>query len=804
MKVSYNWLKEYLNLNVPADQLGEKIERTAVEVDSVTKHQDGLKKLVVGKVVSCEKHPNSDHLHVCQVDVNQDDLLQIVCGAPNVAAGEKVIVALPGSRIGNNVKIKRAKMRGVKSNGMLCGLDEVGFDRSVVPEKWLNGIYVFPDDAKVGKPIYHYLGMDDDLIDLDVTPNRGDMLSIYGTVHELAAIYDLKPDLNHPKVEENPKLNASDDISADVDKKIAPIYKLRVLKNVKIQPSPLWMQIRLWNADIRPVNNVVDITNYIMLKYGQPIQVYDLDKINNQKLLVRNARLNEKVETTDGDKVTLTDDDIVVADDQKPVALAGLTGLKGAEVDQNTKNIIFEAGVFSFVKVRKMAQRHSIHTGSSQRFERGVNHAGVNEALDAACEIEHRFTDADIEQGTVTASDIDAKPVNVDITLTRINRVLGLSLTMPEASNIFKRLGFGVEINDDQMSVSIPPRRWDIHIEADLFEEIARIYGYDNMPSTLPSGPTTIGKLTNKQKLIRRSRRILQDSGLTHAISYSLTTAKKANMFMMRKSYETKLKMPMTIDRSTLRMNLLSGLLDDVAYNQARGVDDVALYELGRVFYKDDEKQVRPNEVEHIAGVISGSLSIDTWNHKSKPVDFYQLKGIVDNYLDDLNLNGDIDYEATSDYPEMHPGRTANIYIHGHKIGFIGQIHPVIADKFNIKPTYAFELDLKTLIEMPKREQTADSVSKYPSISRDIAILVDKNVTNKEIVSAIQKRGGAFLNQVHLFDLYDGAHIPSGKKSMAYTLTYQDQHDTLQNEVVDKSMKKIQRDLKQQFNVTIR
>lgn len=804
MKISYSWLQEYLDLQVSPKDLAEKIERSSVEVDSVTQPSDGLKKIVVGKIVSMEAHPDSDHLKICSVDIGEDELSQIVCGAPNVAADKKVIVALPGSRIGDNVKIKRSKMRGVVSNGMICALDEIGFSKDVVPKEWADGIYFLPDDAKIGDPVFPYLGMDDHLIDVDVTPNRGDMLSVYGVARDLGAIYGQTPKLNHPKVEEV-ATSAADKVALDVDKNLAPIYKMRIVENVKIQPSPVWLQIKLWNAGMRPINNVVDVTNYILLKYGQPLHAFDYGKVSGSTIKARYAQKGEKLTTLDEAEHELNEKDIVIADDQKPIALAGVMGGLNSEIDDQTTTVAIESAVFTPTLIRKTAQRQNLHTDASQHFERGVDRGGVEEAVNAAAQMMHELADGDVLKGIVIGSSYDVKDAVVEVTLSRVNHVLGTELTLDQVEDIFKRLGFGVQVAGETYTVSVPSTRWDIHIPADLLEEVARIYGYDKIPVTLPSGPTTVGALTEKQKLIRDSRHVLEALGLNQAISYALTTQTKANQFMMRESSETELSWPMTADHTTLRMNLISGLLDDVAYNNARRVKDVALYEQGRVFYKDSADQVRPSEHEHIAGAVSGQLVVDPLkNAKHNAVDFYQLKGIVEQYLDNLAIKGDVEFVATNRYPEMHPGRTADINIHGHYVGFIGEVHPTIAEAYKINQTYVFELDLDALIEMPKDMNQFEPISKYPVITRDVALLVDKSVTNAQVLAQIQKKGGAYLKSVDLFDIYDGKNLPGGKQSLAYTLTYQNPNATLTDDEVNQAFEKVQKTLTSELGAQIR
>ncbi|KOY77926.1 Phenylalanine--tRNA ligase beta subunit [Apilactobacillus kunkeei] len=803
MKISYNWLKEYIDLDIPADELAEKIERSSVEVDSVIKPSDGLKKIVVGKIVEMENHPDSDHLHICQVDVGEDEPVQIVCGAPNAQVGKNVITALSGARVADNMKIKKSKMRGVQSNGMLCALDEIGYPKDVVPKEWSDGIYFLPEDATLGDDVYKYLGMDDALIDLDVTPNRGDMLSIYGTVHDLAAIYNKPAKFDLDKVSETSDKLTSDQIKSDVNEEIAWTYLNRVVNDVEVKPSPLWMQVRLWNAGIKPVNNIVDITNYSMLKFGQPMHAYDLDKLSGN-VSVRYANDGEKITTLDENEVELDSNDLVVADENGPIAMAGVIGGMDSSITADTKNVLFECAIFDPIKVRKMARKHVIHTEASQRFERGVDPMAVEDVLSSASEMAREIANGSVTSDVLVGSKYDAKKAVIEISVTRINHVLGMELSASEVTDIFERLGFEVKSSGDDLVVTIPTRRGDIHIQADLIEEVARIYGYDNLPSTLPTTTMTTGGLNAEQQLIRDSRHILEGLGLTHAISYALTTEEKAKMFMMGESAQTDLSYPMSSDHTTLRMNLVSGLLDDIAYNKARKVDNVALYEQGRVFHKENADVVKPDEIEHLAGAMTGSLVDNSWNQPAKNVDFFQIKGIVNEYLETIGLNGEISYVANESYPEMHPGRTADIFVHGHYVGFVGQVHPKIAKQFKINETYVFDLNLQTIIDLPKKEQSYELVSKYPSIKRDIAMLIDKNVENDSIVKVIEKRGGAYLVDVKLFDLYEGEHVPEDKKSLAYSLTFQNKHDTLVDDDVNNAMEKVQRNLEKEFNVEIR
>ena len=805
MKVSYQWLQEYLDLDVAPQDLAEKIARTSVDINDVYSLSDGLKKIVVGEVVKCENHPDSDHLHVCQVDVGEEEPIQIVCGAPNVQEGKKVIVALHGARIADNQKIKRGKIRGVESNGMLCALQEIGFSDKIAPKDYEDGIYFLPDDAKNGDPVFKYLGMDDTIIDTDVTPNRGDMLSIYGNVNDIAAFYGLKSHFKEVAIKEEGAEKTADFLQAEIaDTKIAPTYKLRVIKGVKIAESPLWLQIRLWNSGIRPVNNVVDVTNYILLKYGQPLHSYDYDQLSGNNFGVRHANEGEKFVTLDGDEQTLKANDIVVTVDDQPVALAGTMGGEGTAVSDDTTTVALEAAIFDPVMVRKQARRLDLHSESSMRFERGINPATVETALNEAAEMIKELAGGTITAGIVTGSEAPAVDTPIKLSLAKINHVLGTSLTMEQVTDIFDRLAFAYTVDDDdQLTVIAPARRWDISLAADLYEEIARIYGYDNLPSTLPTMTRNRGGLTPRQRFIRASRHDLEGMGLTQAISYSLTTVEKAKQFQIKPLAEPmKLDFPMSSDHVATRMNIVSGLLNDIAYNVARNVDNVALYEEGRIFLPMGDE--RPVEQEHLAAAVTGQMVANSWNKKDQPADFFQLKGIVERYLKNMGIAGKITYVPTSDRQEMHPGRTADIMVDDQLVGFIGQVHPQTAKEYKIPETYVFELNLELLLAAPKIENEYTPISKYPSITRDIALLVDDDVENATIVEAIKQKGGAYLKDIHLFDVYAGSHLPAGKKSLAYTLTYQDDKGTLTEDQVNTAFDKVTAYLQDKVDAEIR
>lgn len=806
MLVSYKWLNEYLDLSkVSPQELADKMSVTGIEVEAVEVPAEGLKKIVVGEVIECVDHPDSDHLHICQVNIGEEELSQIVCGAPNVKAGIKVIVALPNSRIAGNVKIKKGKMRGQVSNGMICSLEEIGYSDSVIPKEYSEGIQYLPADAVPGEPVFSYLDMDDAIIELSITPNRADALSMRGVAYEVGAIYNQVPNFKKEELQEVAK-PASEKISVNVtDTTDTPSYQIRIIENVKIAASPQWLQNILMNAGIRPINNVVDVTNYILLLFGQPLHAFDYDKLGSQEIVVRRAQAEEELVTLDGVTRQLTTENIVITNGQVPVALAGVMGGLDSEIDNQTTTVALEAALFEPLSIRRTSKQFNLRSESSSRFEKGINKATIDQACDVAAAMIANLAGGEVLSGAVKGAEVVAKDVEVEITLARINNYLGTALTVAEVNGIFDALGFVYSENDDHYVVVVPPRRWDISIEADIIEEVARIYGYNNLPSTLPSGETVAGALTREQRLIRKVRSLFEGNGLSEAISYALTTEEKSMQFMMKESQPTRLDWPMTEDRSVLRLNLISGLLDDVAYNVARKNTQLALYEVGRVFYQNEEANVAlPIEETHIAFALSGEWTTKDWQGKGEKVDFYHAKGVLDNLFAMLSLEDVITFEKTSEMKEMHPGRTANIYLGETKVGFIGQVHPSVAKAYDVPETYVAELNLESLLANDAGKLIYQAVSKFPAVSRDIALLVKEEISNQEIVKEIKQAAGKFLTNVEIFDVYQGKNIEAGHKSLAYSLTFVNPEATLTDEEINRAMDKVTKALTESFEAVIR
>lgn len=801
MLVSYKWLKELVDIDVSSAELAEKMSTTGIEVEGVEVPAEGLSKLVVGHVLSCEDVPET-HLHLCQVDTGDDEPRQIVCGAPNVQAGINVIVAIPGARIADNYKIKKGKIRGMESLGMICSLQELGLPDSIIPKEFSEGIQILPDNAIPGDSIFSYLDLDDEIIELSITPNRADALSMRGVAHEVAAIYG--KELKFPvKTPQESSKATSDLISVAIESDKVLTYASRVVENVTVQASPQWLQNRLMNAGIRPINNVVDVTNYVLLYFGQPMHAFDFNKFESGDILARQARNGEKIVTLDGEERDLIDQDIVITVNDKPVALAGVMGGKATEIDSHSKTVVLEAAVFDGKAIRKTSGRLNLRSESSSRFEKGVNYDTVIEALDFAAAMLEELAGGQVLAGYLQAGQVPTEPVQVLTTLDYVNVRLGTNLAYSDIEDVFAKLGFGLSGDAQAFTVSVPRRRWDISIQADLVEEIARIYGYDKLPTTLPEAGGTAGELTASQLLRRRVRAIAEGAGLTEIISYALTTPEKAQAFAIESSHLTELMWPMTIERSALRQNIVSGMLDTIAYNVARKQKNLAIYEIGKVFEQNaDPKVDLPNERDTFAFALTGLVAEKDFQTQATAVDFYYAKGILENLFSKLNLK--VTFVAEKDMASMHPGRTARILLGEETIGFLGQVHPQVANDYDIPETYVAELNLQAIEANMASTQIFTEISKQPAVSRDIALLVDDQLSHQDIVTIIEGLGLKYLESIKLFDVYAGANIEPGKKSMAYSLTFQNPQESLRDEEVAKYMNKISEALLEKANAQVR
>ncbi|ADL22940.1 TPA: phenylalanine--tRNA ligase subunit beta [Staphylococcus aureus] len=789
MLISNEWLKEYVTIDDSVSNLAERITRTGIEVDDLIDYTKDIKNLVVGFVKSKEKHPDADKLNVCQVDIGEDEPVQIVCGAPNVDAGQYVIVAKVGGRLPGGIKIKRAKLRGERSEGMICSLQEIGISSNYIPKSFESGIYVFSESQVPGTDALQALYLDDQVMEFDLTPNRADALSMIGTAYEVAALYNTK--MTKPETTSNElELSANDELTVTIENEDkVPYYSARVVHDVTIEPSPIWMQARLIKAGIRPINNVVDISNYVLLEYGQPLHMFDQDSIGSQQIVVRQANEGEKMTTLDDTERELLTSDIVITNGQTPIALAGVMGGDFSEVKEHTSNIVIEGAIFDSVSIRHTSRRLNLRSESSSRFEKGIATEFVDEAVDRACYLLQTYANGKVLKDRVSSGELGAFITPIDITADKINRTIGFDLSQNDIVTIFNQLGFDTEINDDVITVQVPSRRKDITIKEDLIEEVARIYGYDDIPSTLPVfEKVTSGQLTDRQYKTRMVKEVLEGAGLDQAITYSLVSKEDATAFAMQQRQTIDLLMPMSEAHASLRQSLLPHLIEAASYNVARKNKDVKLFEIGNVFFANGDGEL-PDQVEYLSGILTGDYVVNQWQGKKETVDFYLAKGVVDRVSEKLNL--EFSYRR-ADIDGLHPGRTAEILLENKVVGFIGELHPTLAADNDLKRTYVFELNFDALMAVSVGYINYEPIPRFPGMSRDIALEVDQNIPAADLLSTIHAHGGNILKDTLVFDVYQGEHLEKGKKSIAIRLNYLDTEETLTDERVSKVQAEIE------------
>lgn len=800
MFISKEWLETYVEIDQPINELAEKITRTGIEVDDIIDYTKEIKKLVVGKIKEIAPHPDADKLNICQVDIGESELVQIVCGAPNVDAGQTVIVATVGGRLPGGIKIKRAKLRGERSEGMICSLQELGLSSNLVPKAFEDGIYVFSTEVEPGTDALKALYLDDQVMEFDLTPNRADALSMVGTAYEVAALYNVA--MNKPKTKtEALSQQAAEELSVTVqDSDKVPYYSARIVKNVTIAPSPEWMQMRLIKAGIRPINNVVDISNYVLLEYGQPLHMFDQEQIGSNHIEVRQAHENETMTTLDNQERSLLASDIVITNGETPIAIAGVMGGDFSEVTEATKHVVIEGAIFNPVSIRHTSRRLNLRSEASSRFEKGIATEFVNEAVDRACYLLETYANGQVLSDNVAQGDLGSFVTPINISVDKVNNTIGFELTAEEIESIFVQLGFETTKNNNELTVKVPSRRKDITIKEDLIEEIARIYGYDEIPSTLPVFEhVTHGALTDKQAKSRIVKETLEGAGLSQAINYSLVDKERAQDFALETRDTIGLLMPMSEAHSTLRQSLIPHLIDAVAYNVARKNADVRLYELGNVFFGNGEGEL-PDEVEYLSGILTGDYTVNTWQGKKEEIDFFIAKGIVDRIAEKLDIQ--FDYEA-GEIAGLHPGRTAIVKLNGETIGFVGELHPKVEKEYDLKRTYVFELNYDKLMSVSVGYINYRPIPRFPGVSRDIALVINRDVPSATLVKEIEAHGGDILQNAQVFDVYEGEHVAEDEKSIAIRLSYLDVEQTLTDDKVNAVHEDILTALQQQ-GATIR
>ena len=773
MKLSTNFLKDYIDIDVDVKQLAEDMTRVGNEYDSASNLINATK-LVIGQITECEPHPDSDHLHLCKVNIGTE-VLDIVCGAPNARTGLKVIVALDGAVLPEKT-IKKGMIRGQESNGMLCSIAELGLEHKFLKPEDSEGIAELGEDAEIGGDPIKYLQMDDGVIDFELTANRGDLLSILGMAYEVGAIYDKKVkdvDLKHKESGEDINKTFKTEVKTENCSKLL----VKKVENVKIEESPIFIKNRLIASGIRPINNVVDISNYVMLELGQPLHFYDADKLGN-KLVVRMAEDGEKLTTLDNVERTLTSEDIVIADATHGVGLAGVMGGLETEVEPDTKNIIIESAIFDSVKVRKTSKK-IVRSEASNRFEKGLDPERTTMAIERACKLLEEYAGGTVVTGTVEYDKTNNKEKEIEITFKNINDVLGTIIPNEEILNVFRKLGFSYKVNGETIKVTVPTRRLDISIKEDLIEEVSRIYGVDNIEGKLPIVPMRKGSYDKTQREIRNKMIAL---GLKETLTYVLINDKEVNGYTLDKFDPLKLLDPITEDRNTLRYSMIPSLYKVYEYNKAREQKDISIFEIGKGFYKKGEVY---GEDTKLCVLMSGKYSTGLNNNKT--VDFYVIKGIAEEVLDYLGYSGRYSFMKQEMPKEMHPGQSAMINVNGSNIGMIGKIHPSVTKD----DVYVLEINLDELFTKKVGKMKYKEFSKFPSINKDIALVVDKKSVSKDIEKVIKSAGGSLLTNIEVFDIYTGVGVGIDKKSIAYSLTFSDMKKTLTDEEINGLMDKI-------------
>lgn len=792
MKLSRKFVSDYVSIDVDSKTLAEDMTGIGNEYDTCQKLIPATK-LVIGEVIDCYDHPDSDHLHVCKVNVGKE-VLQIVCGAPNVRKGLKVIVALDGAELPGGT-IHKGMIRGQESNGMLCSIAELGLEHKFLTPKDVEGIHELPLDAEIGTDPIRYMELDDEVIDFELTSNRGDLLSILGMAYEIGALYgkEVKEmDISYQEQKES----IEGQFRLDIRTENCPLFLAKKVVGVTIKESPTFIKNRLIASGIRPINNVVDISNYVMLETGQPLHYYDADRLG-EKIIVRMAEEGEKLTTLDSQERTLSSSDIVIATDKEAVGLAGVMGGLTTEIENDTKNILIESAIFHPTFIRKTSKK-VLRSEASNRFEKGLDPRRTYLAIERSCHLLEKYADAKILSGCIEYKKMDIQDKVVEVSLEKINQVLGISLKNEEVFDILHRLQFPFEEKDSVYTILVPTRRTDVSIKEDIIEEVGRIYGIDRIQGKKMCLPVVPGTMNPISRVKRYLRNKLATMGLNETLSYALTKAEDGFQFTTVKDDEkiqkVKVLDPMSEERTTLRYSLIPSLLSIFEYNKARNLKDVSIFEIGKGFYKDQEGY---HEEEKLALLMTGVYEVGL---SKGLVDFYVVKGIMEELLDSLGYARRYDLVPTSDIKELHPGQSAKIMLNNQEIGLIGKVHPSKVKE----DVFVLEIYLEKLLAFRVKKMQYKEISKYPSILKDVAFVVSKEISAKEIELAIKKAGGKLLTDIRVFDVYEGENVGEGEKSIAFSLTFEDSTRTLSDDEVMMIFNRIIEEVEKKFHAQVR
>lgn len=781
MLIPLSWLREYVDIDISTEQLCDMMTMTGSNVEGVEHVGEGIEGVVVGRILTIEAHPDADKLVVCNVDVG-DREIQVVTGAPNVSVGDLIPVATAGARLPGDLRIKKGKLRGVVSEGMLCSGEELRLTDADYPGAEVDGILILGEDYELGMDIREALLLDDEIIEFEITPNRSDCLSVIGIAREAATTIDSKTHL--PEIE---VVNSGGDIEKEAeiiveDIELCPRYCARVVKDIVIEDSPMWMRRRLSNAGIRPINNIVDITNYVMLEMGQPMHAFDLDKVTDKKIIVRRARDGELHTTLDDVERKLDSEMLVIADTARAIGLAGVMGGLNTEIDEDTETIILESAKFHGASVRATSKALGLRSEASSRFEKGLDINLPRQAIDRAVQLIQELEAGTVVDGVIDVLNADTSPREIEVKWADINRLLGIDIAAEDMVSILESLEFKVEHVGTTLKIVVPTYREDVKIMQDIAEEVARIYGYDNIPKTLMGGGGTRGRKSYRQGLIDLGKDTLLGMGFYEIVTYSFISPRAYGRIGKKTPDVVTISNPLGEDQSIMRTTLIPSMLDVLSRNRSRRVERCEVFELGKIFLP---KSLPLKELPEERQILSMGLYGET-------IDFYHLKGVVESLFEEFGLGDRIDFIPMTEDTTFHPGRTATIEIEGQAMGILGEVHPKIREGYGLDmPVYLAELDFDKILELADIEKYYSGLPKFPALDRDLAFIVGEDILAGQIQDTIYKYGGEILEDIELFDVYVGDQIPDGYKSMAYSLTYRAADRTLK----DSDVKKVHEDI---------
>ena len=797
MNTSLSWIKAYVpDLDVTAQEYTDAMTLSGTKVEGYEELDADLSKIVVGQIDKIEKHPDADKLIICQVNIGSESV-QIVTGANNVHEGDKVPVVLdggrvagghePGSRVAGGIKIKKGKLRGIESCGMMCSIEELGSDRDMYPEAPEEGIYIFKDDVEVGSSAIEALGLNDVVFEYEVTSNRVDCFSVIGIAREAAATFGKE---FHPPVVTATGNNedVNDYIKVSVkDSELCPRYCARVVKNIKIGPSPKWMQRRLASVGIRPINNLVDITNYVMEEYGQPMHAYDLDTIADREIIVRTAAKGEKFTTLDGQEREMDDTVLMICDGKKSIGIAGIMGGENSMITDDVKTMLFEAACFDGTNIRKSSKKVGLRTDASGKFEKGLDPNNAQAAIDRACQLVEELGAGEVVGGMVDVYGKKKEPVRVPFDANEINNLLGTDISKEEMIGYFEKIGLSYD--EESSEVIAPTFRHDLYRIADLAEEVARFYGYDNIPTTLPRGEATTGKLSFKLRVEEVARDIAEFCGFSQGMTYSFESPKVFDKLMIPEDSPLRQTVeiinPLGEDYSIMRTTSLNGMLTSLGTNYNRRNKGVRLYELGNVYLPKalPLTELPEERMQFTLGMYGDG-------------DFFSMKGVIEEFFDKVGMHGKETYDPQAGKPYLHPGRQANVIYDGTVVGYLGEVHPDVADTYGIgTKAYIAVIDMPEVVKRATFDRKYTGIAKFPAVNRDISMVMPKEILVGQVEEVIEKKGGAYLESYALFDLYEGAQIKEGYKSVAYSIVFRAKDKTLEDAEVAEAMERILKEL---------